>query len=389
MAPNTDKNTKCIRSGLLNSLYSLSSLIMSISIADRILLIKLHYNSGENVQQTIRHYATAKDIRERSNVPSYNAVKALVDKFEKHGTVHDLPRSGRTRDKSIPSRIEGAITELGNQCSSTDVALLAGVSQATAWKILRNDLQLFPYKIFVGQKLSAESKVMRKTFCEEFLRKFESDWDASMFILWSDEAKFPLIATPNRQNTRYWTETSSDVPIFEMPVNCPSITVFAAFNGQFLLPPYFFLENGKPTTVNGERYRLMITEFLIPELKKRKYFSKTIFMQDGAPSHTATETKQLLHKHFGDDKVISKGFPMAWPPYSPDLTPCDFWFWDLIKSSVYFFPPPESVMELQNRIESAFVSVTQEQLQAAQSSVKTRIEFCRNMNGSHLENVLT
>ena len=50
-----------------------------------------------------------------------------------------------------------------------------------------------------------------------------------------------------------------------MPVNCASITVFAAFNEKFLLPPYFFRDNGKSTTVNGERYR-----FSIPELKRRK-----------------------------------------------------------------------------------------------------------------------
>ena len=102
-----------------------------------------------------------------------------------------------------------------NQYSSYNVALLAGVSQTTAWKILRNELHLFPYKICIGQQLSADTKERRKEFCEEFLRKF----DSSLNILWSDEAKFSLIATPNRQNTRYWTETVSDVPIIKMPVN--------------------------------------------------------------------------------------------------------------------------------------------------------------------------
>ena len=134
----------------------------------------------------------------------------------------------------MPSRIESTVNDLGNQCFSSNVALLAGVSQTTAWKILRNELHLHQ------QNLSADTKERRKEFCELLLRKFDSNQDASLNILWSDEAKFKLIATPNRQNTRYQTETASDVPIFEMPVYCASITVFAAFNGKFLLPPYFF-----------------------------------------------------------------------------------------------------------------------------------------------------
>ena len=56
----------------------------------------------------------------------------LVKKFEAYGTVHDLPRSGGKRDETMPSRIESAVNDLGNQCSSSNVALLAGVSQTTA-----------------------------------------------------------------------------------------------------------------------------------------------------------------------------------------------------------------------------------------------------------------
>ncbi|GBM68932.1 hypothetical protein AVEN_207185-1 [Araneus ventricosus] len=43
-------------------------------------------------------------------------------------------------------------------------------------------------------------------------------------------------------------------------------------------------------------------------------------MQDGA--------------HFGDDRVIPRSFPTAWPPRSPDLGPCDFWLWGFLKDRV-------------------------------------------------------
>jgi len=94
----------------------------------------------------------------------------------------------------------------------------------------------------------------------------------------------------------------------------PTITVFVAFNSSHLIQPFFF-----------ERYCRMIKEHLIPEMKRKRSCSHAIFQQDGAPPHTAAMTRELLNSSFGTEKVISKGFPFEWPPYSPDLSPCDFW----------------------------------------------------------------
>uniref|UniRef100_A0A915D2H9 Methyltransferase-like protein 9 n=1 Tax=Ditylenchus dipsaci TaxID=166011 RepID=A0A915D2H9_9BILA len=44
---------------------------------------------------------------------------------------------------------------------------------------------------------------------------------------------------------------------------------------------------------------------------------------------------------------------LPWPPYSPDLTPCDFFLWEWIKSRVYR-SPVEDLNELIRRIERAF-----------------------------------
>lgn len=31
---------------------------------------------------------------------------------------------------------------------------------------------------------------------------------------------------------------------------------------------------------------------------------------------------------------IGKRGPLQWPPYSSDLTPCDFWLWGMVKESL-------------------------------------------------------
>ena len=101
--------------------------------------------------------------------------------------------------------------------------------------------------------------------------------------------------------------------------------------------PYFFENDNATVTVTGERYRSMITEFLIPELE-RQNVHHTWFQQDGATAHTARETMTLLKDCF-PNRLISRFGDIPWPPRSPDLTPCDFFLWGYLKSRVYVSNP--------------------------------------------------
>ncbi|GBL85826.1 hypothetical protein AVEN_63159-1 [Araneus ventricosus] len=62
-------------------------------------------------------------------------------------------------------------------------------------------------------------------------------------------------------------------------------------------------------------------------------------MQNGAPLHIQVlnkcSIKQVLRQTFTDERVISCGFPRAWPLRSPERTSCDFWLWAFIKDQVY------------------------------------------------------
>ncbi|GBM06734.1 hypothetical protein AVEN_62983-1 [Araneus ventricosus] len=88
---------------------------------------------------------------------------------------------------------------------------------------------------------------------------------------------------------------------------------------------------------------------LFPALQQRGCVDSKIFMQDSAPPHIATPVKQLLNLHFGNDRIISRHFPTAWPPRSSDLDCCDFWLWDYLKDVVYG-GPISNLAELKNRI---------------------------------------
>ena len=49
----------------------------------------------------------------------------------------------------------------------------------------------------------------------------------------------------------------------------------------------------------------LLQQSIFPALQKRRCDTIAVFMQDGAPLHIARCVKQLLRRHFGDDRIIS------------------------------------------------------------------------------------
>ncbi|GFT35911.1 uncharacterized protein TNCV_2154631 [Trichonephila clavipes] len=104
-----------------------------------------------------------------------------------------------------------------------------------------------------------------------------------------------------------------------------------------MVESFFKNDEGHNVTVNGDRYRAMITNFFIPELNNHDV-QELWFQQDGATCHTARATIDLLKDTFGD-RLISRFGPVNWPPRSCDLTPLDYFLWGNVKSLVYADKP--------------------------------------------------
>ncbi|GFS72828.1 putative transposable element [Trichonephila clavipes] len=96
----------------------------------------------------------------------------------------------------------------------------------------------------------------------------------------------------------------------------------ALWAGEIIGPYFFKTDEGHNVTVNGDRYRAMITNFFIPELNNHDV-QELWFQEDGATCHTARATIDLLKDTFGD-RLISRFGTVNWPPRSYDLTPLDY-----------------------------------------------------------------
>ncbi|GFU08424.1 uncharacterized protein TNCV_2901711 [Trichonephila clavipes] len=156
-------------------------------------------------------------------------------------------------------------------------------------------------------------------------------------------------------------------------------------------PPFFFEEmrdSGCVTaTVTGERYADMLQNRIIPSLVDKHLLERTIFMQDGAPPHIARRVKDLLRRSFGDDRVLRRHFHHAWPPRSPDLSPCDYWLWGYLKSQVYR-DRPTSLGMLKDNIRLQCLTITPDMLYSTVHNIIPRLQLLLRNDGEHIEHFL-
>ena len=114
------------------------------------------------------------------------------------------------------------------------------------------------------------------------------DADFGKKIIFSDEAHFDLGGYINKQNCRIWG-TENPHAYIEKPTQPKRVTVWCGFWSTFIIGPFFFEnEQGEAVTVNGDRYRAMLNEFLFKKIEEN--IGNIWLQQDGATCHTAEAT---------------------------------------------------------------------------------------------------
>lgn len=110
------------------------------------------------------------------------------------------------------------------------------------------------------------------------------------------------------------------------------------------------------------------------------------FQQDGATSHSARETMNLLNEHF-PGRIISRYADFAWPPCAPDLTVPDFFLWGYLKSKVYT-NAPKTLAELKTNITDEIQKITPAMLKKVMENAHKRAIDCVQAKGGHLRDIL-
>ena len=92
-------------------------------------------------------------------------------------------------------------------------------------------------------------------------------------------------------------------------------TIWCGLQVGGIIRPYFFkYAANRNVTVNGERYREMISNFFLPKMQELDLHDMW-FQQDVETCHTARVRMDLLRGEFGEH-FISRSIPVNWSPRS-------------------------------------------------------------------------
>lgn len=347
--------------------------------------VKAFYENNHSYIQVRRLYRARFNLHDINQAPTRPLIRYWVAKFDAEGTTVSnnhigRPRVGRSAENI--ERVRAAVRRTPRRSIRKHAAALT-LTKSTVHMILKKDLKFHPYKIQIVQALKVEDYPVRVAFAQHMLQNFDN-FDN---ILFSDEAHFHLNGAVNKQNCRYWGNNNPREK-HQQPLHSPKVTVWAAMSAHGIIGPFFFEDaNHRTVTVNSERYRAMLENFLEPELQNFAGFNQnTWFQQDGATAHTANLSMQVVQRMF-PEKVISKNGDINWPPRSPDLTVMDFFLWGFLKAKVYT-EIPANLNQLKQRIRDEIRAIPQELCVRVFAHFRECLAETVRVGGQHLDGII-
>lgn len=89
----------------------------------------------------------------------------------------------------------------------------------------------------------------------------------------------------------------------------------------------------------------------------------------------------FLREHFPERLILLRG-DLEWPPWSPDLSPFNYFLWSYLKSKVYI--DKLRTLEALSEIER----IPRAMLERSMDGFATRLQDCLDKNGCHLTDVI-
>jgi hypothetical protein len=262
--------------------------------------------------------------------------------------------------------------------SIRSVARVEGMPSFSSIQRILKEVKFHPYRLQLCQKLRPQDCLRRVDHALTQLALMEVDLSFLSNLQFSDEAHFHVNGTVNRQNFRYW-DSSNPSFYSEEPLHSPRVTVWAAIGCPGVVGPFFLDGN-----ITGASYLALLQQQFLPVAQEFPKFHELVFMQDGAPPHWSLAVRNWLSDTLPNRWMGRSSPNLPWPPYSPDLTPMDFFLWGWVKQRVYRTPIAD-LIELRGRIEQAFLDLPMEMVNRSIHSYPRRLQRCMELDGKSVE----
>ena len=129
----------------------------------------------------------------------------------------------------------------------------------------------------------------------------------------------------------------------------------------------------------------MLNEFLFTKIEE-KNIGNIWFQQNGASCHTAEATLDVLRSVF-EDRIISRGADVVWPPWNCDLTPLDCYLWGAVEDKCYA-DKPKTIDALKDNIREAIGEIQLHTIDNVFKNWSDRVGYCMATRDSHLNEII-
>jgi transposase len=214
--------------------------------------------------------------------------------------------------------------------------------------------------------LTQKMKMKRIAFAKKYLNWTEKQWKNVMF---SDESTFRIVnsrsVTVRRPKTMNRYKSKFTIPTVK---HAAGVMVWGCYSGEVGRGSLYFLPKNK--TMNGERYKGVMEENLIPFMN---YHRAKTFMHDGAPCHRSKKVTEVLKKE--------KFSILDWPGNSPDLNPIEN-CWSHMKRKLKEDHTITSVPKLMQAIKKMWLKdMTRDYFKELSASMPRRLQMVIDQKG--------
>ncbi len=194
----------------------------------------------------------------------------------------------------------------------------------------------------------------------------------------TDEAWFYLTETNTKQENMQWLAAEENRPqVARRPRNCKKLMVIPFFDRQGLLHVEFYQNQ----TINQRLFRALLEEVWESYRVRRGHYHWAqchcyLLHMDNAPVHRGDTVKRCLER--------LEWRQLAHPPYSPDLSPCDFFLFPLLKRRLRG-REFGNVQLLELAVRREISNITVQQWRDCFKDWVRRCRKCLRFNGSYFE----
>ena len=207
-----------------------------------------------------------------------------------------------------------------------EIEELSGINSSSVLKFLHERLGLSKIcTCWVSHLLTDEQKQSRVRLASQVIEKYDKcDPRRLEEIVTCNETWIYHFQANSKAKNKVWVSSEGDRPVIAHRCKTSNRMLYAIFFDS--KGPVLQIPVPKGSSVTGKFYRESVLTQLVDFYRKRRWRTGVRgikLLHDNTPAHKSATLQEYL-KESGLDVLDH-------PPYSPDLSPCDFWLFPRLK----------------------------------------------------------